>query len=110
MSKFTLTLTALTFAASAATADDPVFRWAPDDLATLQGVTATHQRVQDTAKAYCKDYLRGTRGISRMARCIDRLADEIVEQVADPRLTAYAQNGTVDEKLLAAVAAKRSRS
>jgi UrcA family protein len=109
MTRIALTLAALTFATAAIAGDGPVFRWAPDDLTTLNGVAATHQRVEDTAKGFCKHYLRGTRGINLMRSCVSRVSSEIVAGVADPRLTAYAESGKVDDELLAAIAADSHR-
>lgn len=87
---------------STAFAGDQVFRWSSQELASIDGIKSVHRRAEDQARAFCSEFLRGTRGLSRQARCFNEIVDEIVGSVNDQRLTAYAKTGRVDPDLLAA--------
>ncbi len=82
-------------------AGDQVFRWSSPELASIDGIKSVHRRAQAHARAFCSDFLRGTRGLSRQARCVNEIVDEIVSGVNDIRLTAYVKTGRVDPDLLA---------
>jgi UrcA family protein len=99
--QLTVTLGSLLLAAAATAADRPVFRWSAEDLGTLDRIARTHERAQATAHAFCRDHLRGTRGVWLQRECVTAVVDEIVLSVDDQRLTAYARTGKVDEDLLA---------
>lgn len=87
---------------AAANADSMVrFQWSPATLTTLDGVIATHDRVQQTARSFCGTRLNGTRGAGRFAQCTAAVMDEIITRVNDQRLTAYATTGKVDAALMA---------
>ena len=77
------------------------FQWSPAEFSTLEGIVSAHQRIEQTARAFCSRHLHGTRGAGRNARCVDAVMGEIVSEVNDQRLTAYATTGRVDEALLA---------
>ena len=109
MKMFALALATLAFSAVAA-AEDPVFRFSPEDLTTLEKIAATHERIEATAESYCQDHLKGTRGVQPWRTCVAAVVDEIVASIDDQRLTAYAETGTVDEELLAAVPSVQKRS
>lgn len=109
MKKLAITLVTLSFAGAAAAAD-PVFRWDPQELTTLERIAATHERIEATASDYCRDHLDGTRGLSGWRDCVKAVTEEIVTSVDDVRLTAYATTGTVDEALLASVPAGAGRT
>ena len=101
MNKIALTLAMLSLAGAAAASDRPVFRWAPEDLTTLERVALTHERVEEAARDFCQAHVNGTRGLRQWRACITAVEDEIVASVGDQRLTAYAETGTVDAELLA---------
>lgn len=105
-----LAVAGLSLGSAPALAEAPVFRWAPDDLITLERIAATHERIESDARDYCRDHLRGTRGLSGWRDCVNAVTSEIVASVDDVRLTAYATTGTVDEALLAAVPARANNS
>ena len=109
MKKLALSLATLAFSAAAA-AGDPVFRFSPDDLTTLERIAATHERIEVTAQDYCREHLKGTRGVQPWRTCVSAVVDEIVGSIDDKRLTAYAETGTVDDDLLAAVSSVQKRS
>lgn len=108
MNKLALAVAGLTFAGAAAA--DPSFRWSADELATLDGIAATHARVEAAAREYCRDYTDGTPGLRAWRSCVKSVTDEIVSSIDDQRLTAYAQTGTVDEALLAALPGSKDKS
>lgn len=87
--------------ATVASAEDTVFQWQAGDLNTLERIADTHQRIGRVARDYCTVALRGTREAGRLNRCIKAVVDEVVDSIDDPRLTAYATTGKVDDSLLA---------
>jgi UrcA family protein len=107
MKRLTLALGALVLAGAAAAEPTP-FQWSADDLVTLEGIAQTHQRIQAAANNFCRDHLRGSRGLSSRRQCIVAIEDEIVAGIGDRRLTAYARTGTVEQDLLATVAPQRA--
>lgn len=108
MHKFALTVAALTFCGAAAA--DTSFRWSPEELATLDGIAATHARVEAAARDYCRSHTRGTPDPHAWRTCVDAVSEEIVMAVDDQRLTAYAKTGKVDEALLAALPGSKDNS
>lgn len=100
MNKITLAAAAL-LVSSTASAAGQTFQWSATDLTTLDGVARTHQRIEATARHFCRNALSGTRGVGRYGECIQAVVDELVGGIDDPRLTAYAHTGTVDQSLLA---------
>lgn len=112
MKKLALTIATLSLAGAAAavTAQEPVFRWTPEELTTLERIAATHDRIKHTAAEYCQDHLNGTRALSAWRSCVKAVSEEIVMNIDDARMTAYATTGTVDEALLASVPAKERSS
>ena len=91
----------LSVAAASATAKIDTFAFSPAELSTLAGIEATHERIESKAQQFCRQVLRGTRGLSAMTRCVQAVTGEIVDRINDGRLTAYARTGRVDEALLA---------
>lgn len=87
--------------AATAAGADLSFKWTAADLTTADRVAATHARIEQSAADYCEANLRDTRAISRMRSCMSWLTRELVDQIDDVRLTAYAETGRVDEALLA---------
>lgn len=108
MHKLALAVAGLTL--SGAAAADSSFRWSPDDLATLDGIAATHDRIEAAARDYCRSYTSGTPGLRVWRSCVDAVVDEIVISIDDQRLTAYANTGRVDEALLAALPGSKDKS
>lgn len=108
MNKLALAAAALTL--SGAAAADTAFRWSPEDLHTLEGIAATHERAEAAARDFCRNYTSGTPGISAWQNCLTAVTEEIIARVGDQRLTAYDKTGTVDESLLAAVPRRAGNS
>lgn len=108
MHKLAIAVAALSL--SGAAAADPSFRWSPNDLATLEGIAATHARAEAAARDFCRDYTNGRTGLLVWRSCVDAVTDEIVTGIDDQRLTAYAETGTVDEAQLAALPGPKDRS
>ena len=103
MNKLAFTAVAALGLSAAAAAADTSFRWSPDDLLSLEGVAATHARVEEAARDFCRDYTNATPGLRAWQACVASVSEEIVTSIDDQRLTAYAKTGTVDASLLAAL-------
>jgi UrcA family protein len=104
MNKLTLAIAALALSGAAA-AEDHAFSWAPEDLVTLESIAATHTRIESAARDFCRDHTYGSPGLRVWRSCLQAVEEELVMKVNDQRLTAYANTGTVDKTLLAAVPA-----
>lgn len=102
MKKTILTLGALVVAGVASAGEPRVFQWSAVDLTTSEGIAETHSRIEATADRYCRDYLRGTRGLRQNSQCVAAVTDEILLSVNDPQLTAYARSGARSDELMAA--------
>lgn len=72
-------------------AAEPSFSWAADDLNTPDGVVRTHQRVAETAEAYCREHLEGTRNLSVFRGCTAAVEAEIVGSVNNQALAEYSK-------------------
>lgn len=80
---------------------DTTFQWQADDLATADRMVQTHQRIETTARNYCRELLFGTRDMTRRSQCLREVAGEMVSAIDDPRLTAYAKTGRLETSQLA---------
>lgn len=92
---------ALVIAAGAYAGEPERFQWSPSALSSMEGIVATHERIESQAARYCRAHLRGTRGLAAQSSCEKAVVSEIVERIGDQRLTAYANTGKVDAELLA---------
>ena len=102
MTKTAVSLAALILASGIAVAEDgSVFRYSANDLSTLDGIVATHDRIEIAARNFCGVHLQGTRDLGRVRQCLENVTDEIVSSIDDVRLTAYSRTGEVAEDLLA---------
>lgn len=88
-------------AASVNAAEERVFDWSSQDLASDSGVVATYDRMRTFATSYCEDHLRGTKGLAARASCRKAVIEEIVLKVDNHRLTAYVQSGRLAATLAA---------
>lgn len=88
-------------AAATANAETDKFAFSPAELTTMQGIQSTHARIESKAQRFCREMLHGTRNLSGMTSCVRAVTNEIVDNIGDGRLTAYARTGRVDESLLA---------
>ncbi len=92
-----MTASAVSFAGTEAK-----FAWSAGDLTSAEGVTSTYERAEQFAKRFCRSHLSGSaRELSRSSSCRVQVTKEIVAGVNDARLTAYAETGVVDARLLA---------
>lgn len=88
--------------ASVNAADERTFDWSSQELTSDAGVVATYDRMRAFAADYCKDYLRGTKGVWSISSCRSAVVEEITMKVDHHRLTAYVETG----RLTASVASR----
>lgn len=109
MNKLSLAAVALALSGTAF-AENHAFQWAQQELTTLDGIAATHARIESEARDFCRAHIRGTPDLRTWRSCVEAVEEELVMRVNDQRLTAYARTGTVDKALLAAVPASSDKS
>lgn len=78
------------------------FNWSAAELASADGVVATFERVQRFSNSYCREHLRGSKGIAWQMSCKTAVTEELLSKIGDQRLTVYAETGEVDAGTLAA--------
>lgn len=72
------------------------FSYSASDLKSPERVAALHAEIEKAAREHCPDYFT-IRNISDTRSCVRDVTEDLVKQIDNPRLTAYAAGQTTVE-------------